>query len=44
MYSLQGNKLLPAGRCVYGDNKQNSDNWFIFNGIQNNDLQRTAEK
>ena len=22
MYSLQDNKLLPAGRCVYGDNKQ----------------------
>jgi len=44
MYSLQDNKLLPAGRCVYGDNKQNSDNWFTFSGIQNNDLQRTAEK
>jgi hypothetical protein len=22
MYSLQHNKLLPAGRCVHGDNKQ----------------------
>jgi hypothetical protein len=22
MYFLQDNKLLPAGRCVHGDNKQ----------------------